>query len=393
MANENPDPNVQTVLIVDDDESARDTLEALLRPLGVKTPCAMSGAEAIEMANALRPDLVLLDAMMPELDGFETCRALRAAPNTAAIPIVMVTALQDRESRLEAINAGADDFLTKPVDRLELRARVQTTLRLNRYQRELAQRKQLESTMRGAITVMQDLLSLVDADTFGQSKPLEELAQKLGSAIGYSPLWELTVAASLCQVGRVTLPAEVREKAKLGGRLTTPEKRMLTHIPETGGRLLQHIPVFKGVARIVHWQDKHFDGVGFPYERCEGKDIPLGARIIRLLRDLLELEAGGLSRAAALSALAGNEGYYDPALLKKAEEVLTNTRTFERVVMLSDLRAGMVARSGIKDKTGRLLVGPGIPITEFLLRRLTYIHETRGVQQPFEVRVIEETEA
>jgi len=390
---EQHDPNVQTVLIVDDDASARATLEALLRPMGLNTPAAASSAEAIAKARELQPDLVLLDVMMPETDGFETCRQLRAISETAAIPIVMVTALQDRESRLEGIEAGADDFLTKPLDRLELRSRVRTTLRLNRYRRERDQRQQLVDTMRGALAVMQDLLSLVDSETFGKSKPLEELAAKLGQALGYEPVWELTVAASLCQLGRVTLPDEVREKAVTGKRLTIPEKQMLTQIPETGSRLLQHIPVFQGVSKIVHWQDKHFDGVGFPFERCEGKDIPLGARVLKLLRDLLEMEASGLSRTAALVVLAGKEGHYDPEILKKAQEILTNVHTIERLVTLVDLRAGMVTRSGIKDKRGRLLVGPGIPITEFLMRRLTYIHETRGIQQPFEVRIDEVSEA
>jgi putative two-component system response regulator len=381
------------VLIVDDDASARATLEALLRPMGLNTPAAASSAEALVKARELQPDLVLLDVMMPETDGFETCRQLRAIPETAAIPIVMVTALQDRESRLEGIEAGADDFLTKPVDRLELRSRVRTTLRLNRYRRERDQRQQLVDTMRGALAVMQDLLSLIDSESFGKSKPLEKLASTLGEALDYAPMWELTVAASLCQLGRVTLPNDVREKVVNGKRLTVPEKRMLTQIPETGGRLLQHLPVFQGVSKIVHWQDKHFDGVGFPFERCEGKDIPLGARILKLLRALLELEASGLSRTAALTALAGNEGHYDPEILKKAQEVLTNVRTIERLVTLVELKAGMITRSGIKDKRGRLLVGPGIPITEFLMHRLTYIHETRGIQQPFEVQIAEVSEA
>ena len=380
----------QTVLIVDDDLSARATLEALLHPMGLELPSAASGKEAIQKCLELQPDLVLLDVMMPELDGFQVCRALRGDPRTAEIPIVMVTALQDRESRLLGIEAGADDFLTKPIDSLALRARVRTTLRLNRYRRALEQRKRAVQTLEGSLAVMQDLLSLVDSEAFGQSRSLQEMAGKLGKSLGYTPLWELTTAAALCQLGRVVVPTEIREKASAGSRLNSTESRMLTRVPKTGARLLSHIPAFGGVAEVVHWQDKRFDGTGFPFETQAGTDIPLGARILHLLRAILQMEAGGLSRTAAISACEAKAGHYDPELVEKAKEVFANVHSVDSLVTLMELKAGMITRSPIKEQNGRLLVGPGIQITEALVRRLSYIHETRGLQEPFEIKLPEE---
>src|SRR6266498_5704483 len=113
-----------TILIVDDEPSGRETLAALLHKQGYQLAYASDGRGALAQAAALNPDMILLDVMMPGMDGFEVCRRLRATPGVAEVPIIMVTALDDRESRLRGIEAGADDFVTKPLDRLELRLRV-----------------------------------------------------------------------------------------------------------------------------------------------------------------------------------------------------------------------------------------------------------------------------
>ena len=133
-----------TILVVDDELGGRKTLEALLKADGFNLIFAASGAEALDKAAEFAPDLVLLDVMMPGMDGFEVCRRLRADPFLAQVPVIMVTALDDRDSRLLGIEAGADDFVSKPLDRNELRARVRTTTRLNRYRRLLLERTKFE---------------------------------------------------------------------------------------------------------------------------------------------------------------------------------------------------------------------------------------------------------
>ncbi len=132
------------ILIVDDAPGGRDTLEALLQSPDYELAFACDGIEALEQAEKLTPDLILLDVMMPRVDGFEVCRRLRAYPRLAEIPVILLTALDDRSSRLRGIDAGADDFITKPFDRAELCARVRTITRLNRYRRLLAERARFE---------------------------------------------------------------------------------------------------------------------------------------------------------------------------------------------------------------------------------------------------------
>ncbi len=132
------------ILIVDDAPGGRDTLEALLQSPDYDLAFACDGIEALEQAEKLTPDLILLDVMMPRVDGFEVCRRLRAYPRLAEIPVILLTALDDRSSRLRGIDAGADDFITKPFDRAELCARVRTITRLNRYRRLLDERARFE---------------------------------------------------------------------------------------------------------------------------------------------------------------------------------------------------------------------------------------------------------
>lgn len=132
------------ILIVDDAPGGRDTLEALLQSPDYELAFACDGIEALEQAELLAPDLILLDVMMPRVDGFEVCRRLRAHPRLAEIPVILLTALDDRSSRLRGIDAGADDFITKPFDRAELCSRVRTITRLNRYRRLLAERARFE---------------------------------------------------------------------------------------------------------------------------------------------------------------------------------------------------------------------------------------------------------
>ncbi|MEO7910792.1 MAG: response regulator [Roseiflexaceae bacterium] len=142
---------ISTILIVDDDLIECKMMEALLRSADYQILFVTAGKHALPTARQTPPDLVLLDVLMPELDGFEICQQLRDDPILAEVPIIMVTALEDRESRMRGMDAGADDFLIKPFDPIELRARVRTITRLNRYRlllNERTQRQQAEEQIR-----------------------------------------------------------------------------------------------------------------------------------------------------------------------------------------------------------------------------------------------------
>jgi PAS domain S-box-containing protein len=148
------------ILIVDDMESSREVMHEILLGQGYELLFATGGAEALRLARTHTPDLILLDLMMPDIDGLAVCRALRADPHTAQVPVIIVTALDDRAARLEGIAAGCDDFVTKPFDRIELRLRVRTIVALNRYRLLLNEQQRFERLF----TLSPNGLLIVNAD-------------------------------------------------------------------------------------------------------------------------------------------------------------------------------------------------------------------------------------
>jgi signal transduction histidine kinase len=174
------------VLIVDDEPTNLMVLEGLLSPLQYDLRQAANGSEALESVAANPPDLILLDVMMPGMSGFEVCRRLKSRPGTQFIPIVLVTALADRDSRVTGIEAGADDFITKPVDAHELRARVRSLLRIKSLHDEVeGKNESLNEANRELLRRYEDLRRLeVMRETLTQMI-VHDLRNPLGAVLGF----------------------------------------------------------------------------------------------------------------------------------------------------------------------------------------------------------------
>jgi PAS domain S-box-containing protein len=149
-----------TILIVDDEPTGRELLGALLANQDYELAFAQNGVEALKQAAALRPDVILLDVMMPAMDGYEVCRRIRETPGLAEITVIMLTALDDRDSRLRGLEAGADDFISKPFDRVELRARLRVITRLNRAHHLAVERAKFA----GVVDLSPNGIMIIDAD-------------------------------------------------------------------------------------------------------------------------------------------------------------------------------------------------------------------------------------
>jgi CheY-like chemotaxis protein len=187
------------VLIIEDDPFGRDALDMVLDDNGYELHFAADGREGLQKAAALVPDLILLDVMMPGMDGYEVCRRIRNNELLAEVPVLMITALDDRNARLEGINAGADDYIYKPIDTVELLARVRGITRLNRYRHLLNERHRfgwiLDQTNDG-------YLLLDDADEILYANPTAQRYFELtpqGSALDDKPFTQIVRRRYQCE--------------------------------------------------------------------------------------------------------------------------------------------------------------------------------------------------
>ncbi len=277
------------ILIVDDNPIGRTLLEDLLYDEGYALAFAEDGVQALHAAQELKPDLILLDVMMPELDGFEVCRRLRADPVLSEVPVMMVTALDDRTSRLQGLEAGADDFITKPFDRLELGARIRTVMRLNRYHILQDERRALEHAV-GDILAAYDAtiegwvhaLDLRDKETEGHSQRVTNLTVELARATGmYSEqeLLHIRRGALLHDIGKLGIPDAVLLKP---GRLSDDEWVTMRKHPVYAYEMLKPIAYLNPALDIPYCHHEKWDGTGYP-RGLRGEEIPFAARLFAVV--------------------------------------------------------------------------------------------------------------
>lgn len=275
------------ILAIDDELIIRETLGLLLGD-EYRIISVANGMEGIAMALEISPDVILLDVMMPQIDGFDVCRQIRTVPALMEVPIIMITALDDRQSKLEGLRAGADDFITKPFDALELLARVQTITRLNRYRRLTEQRDQLQTLHQELLTSYHKTiegwscaLDLRDKETEGHTKRVTEkslvFAQAVG--VGVDQLEHIRMGALLHDVGKLGVPDAILLKA---GALTEEEWTVMRMHPVYAYQWLSPIKFLESSLDIPYCHHEKWDGSGYP-RGLKGEDIPLHARMFAII--------------------------------------------------------------------------------------------------------------
>lgn len=262
-------------IVVVDDLPANVRLSATyLEREGYAVSTAANGVEALAIVRATQPDLVLMDVRMPELDGFEACRALKQDATTRLIPVILVTALMDVEDRIHGIEAGADDFITKPINVHELRARIQSLIRIKRYTDEL-------DSAEAVIVSLALMIEARDPYTNGHCQRLARYAAALGRALGLSDedVGALTRGGFLHDLGKIGIPDAILNKP---GRLTPEELDRMKQHTVIGDRLCGELRSLRAVRPIVRHHHERIDGSGYP-DGLAGEAIPLLAQIMGIV--------------------------------------------------------------------------------------------------------------
>jgi putative two-component system response regulator len=269
-----PSASPGRILVVDDVPTNRSVLERLLRLQKYVVESVGDGESALEAIARRPPDIVLLDVQMPGLDGFEVCRRIKQRPATCLIPVVFMTGLSDRASRIQGIEAGGDDFLRKPFDVEELGARVRSLLRIKRYTDDLECAESVIVSL--ALTV-----EARDPYTEGHCQRLAQYATGLGAEIGLcaEDLAALQRGGFLHDVGKIGISDAILFKQ---GRLTSAEYETMKQHTVIGDRLCGNLRSLAPVRAIVRHHHEAIDGSGYP-DGLRGDEIPLLAQIVRIV--------------------------------------------------------------------------------------------------------------
>ncbi|GAB4142755.1 MAG: response regulator [Cyanobacteria bacterium J069] len=291
------------------------TAVALLSVEGYEVLEADSGVAALDSVSQSNPDLILLDVMMPGMDGYEVCRQLKQDEHTRLIPVVFVTALNDRRARLRGIEAGGDDFLSKPFDQLELSARVNSLVHQKRLNEDLDHAGQVLFSIARTIESR-------DPNTGDHCERLITLSKSFGEFLGLSraEVRDLMWGGYLHDIGKIGIPDTVLLKV---GKLSPEEWTVMQQHVLIGERICQPLRTMQGVIPIIRHHHERWDGSGYP-DGLKGNDIPFLAQVFQMIDiyDALTHERPyklALSPEESLKIMAEEtaKGWRNPDLMEK----------------------------------------------------------------------------
>jgi len=325
------DNNKPVILVVDDQFQNIELLEAYLAPQGYDIFKAANGKEALELLASNPIDLILLDVMMPGMDGFEVARKVRQDSTHKLLPIILVTALQDTEDRVKGIEAGCDDFLSKPFDQDELLARVHSLLKVKAYNDLLANyRTELEAEVaqrtaelkhafeRIKAASMETILRLSIAAEFkdvGTGEHIKRMSYYAAAIARQMGLDENTVegilyAAPMHDIGKVGIPDRILTEP---GKLDPDEWEIMKQHPLIGAKILagSDVEFIQLAETIAHYHQEKWDGSGYP-EHIKGTEIPLTCRIVSI--------------ADVFDALTSKRPYKEPFTIEASFDIIREGR-------------------------------------------------------------------
>lgn len=380
------------ILFVDDDANILSGFKRALHKRYEVVTC-LSGEEGLaRLANDGPFAVVVADMQMPGMNGIQFLRkAQEQSPETVRL---MLTGNADQKTAAEAVNQGhVFSFLTKPCPPDALEAALNNALK--QYRLIIAEKELLEQTLNGAIKVLTDVLSMTDPHAFGRAERLRDEMKVVAKWFRAPRPWELEMGAMLSQIGYVALPQALVVKARAGQQLTGVERDLIARVPQTGACLLENIPRMGSIAEIVRYQNKNFDGSGFPCDGTSGEAIPIGARILRVLNELLTAEAAKRSRPEAFRNMRQSSGVFDPQVieavaacfdiyLEDAEAESSQTAG----VSVSELTTGVLLAEDVKTRDGTLIVTSGTRVTAPLLQKLRNFSELSALAEPIVIRVV-----
>lgn len=375
----------EKILFVDDESNVLAAYQRQLRnQFDVVT--MQSGEAGLQAIMNSEPFAVVVsDFRMPNMDGIQFLSSVKEiSPDTVRM---ILTGYADIQTAIEAVNEGnIFRFLTKPCPPENL---VKALLAgIQQYRLVNAERELLEKTLKGTIQLLTELLGLVNPEAFGRCSRIQKRVQSIAQRKGLPDVWQYETAAMLSQIGGVILPEKILKRMYRGERLSDEEQQLFEMHPMVGSDLIGKIPRMEEIAHIIAYQEKHFDGRGIPQDTLHGNEIPVGARILKVVLDFDILEAKGVSRDKAFKDLKERIGWYDPEILDALEEILQVTGTEQtKLVTVKDLDVNMILLDDVVSENGTLLIAKGLGMNNLMLAGLKTFSKSARVREPIRVLV------
>ncbi len=379
------------ILFVDDDPNILAAMQRNFRKQ-FTLDTAAGPDEALKALEANGPFAVIVaDMSMPVMNGAELLELVRAkSPDTVRI---MLTGNADQRTAAEAVNRGeVFRFLTKPCTPETMTAVLETAL----LQHELivTEKALLHQTLNGSLQVLTDILAMLDPEAFGQAQLRRSVAHEVATKLGIASTWDLEIAALLAEIGLVTLPPVLREKIRTNQALSTNERQLIDRIPEFSARLLGSIPRMEPVAQAVLYQNKNYDGSGFPSDGVCGAEIPLGARVLKVVDSAVRMHRKGIPVTDAIRALLAGPERYDLAVARALSSCSSALNTKPKTATagmrrlpLGELAHGQLLLADIVTQEGTVLLVAGTTLNSTQLQRVRNIATLSRVIEPIAVDV------
>lgn len=373
----------EKILCVDDEPNILEAYQRALRK-EFRIETALGGTEGLAAVNERGPYAVIVsDMRMPEMDGVQFLSRVKEIASGSVR--IMLTGNADQQTAIEAVNEGSIfRFLNKPCPPETLAKAL--TAGLHQYRLQKAEKDLLEQTLRGAVKVMTDLLSLVNPTAFGRASRMQRLASQIAQILKVEDTWQIEIAAMLSQIGCITIPEDTLVKVYNGKSITMEEVKQLQSHPKIGAELISHIPRLENVAEIIAHQEARYQGLSGQVEELCGEKIPLGSRILKVALDFDKLRKAGASDFEALDEVKRRQGWYDTLVVGALQQVLEGERQYEaRELAVNHLTPGMITSQDILSTAGMLLLPKGLELTQSHLVRLYNFVERGLINGPINV--------
>lgn len=356
------------VLFVDDEPNVLQSIRrSLCKNFDIET--AESGQQGLDMLAANGSYAVIVsDMRMPKMSGVEfLAEAKRRAPDSIRM---MLTGNADQQTAVDAVNVGdIFRFMNKPCDGEELSDAL--TRGIRQYELITAEKELLEQTLHGSINALADVLALSNPEVFGSTSRSKSRVSKIVEKLGLEDGWVYESAAMLCKLGCVGVPEDLVRRRFCGAELGDDEFLAFADHVNVGARIVTAIPRMEGVARAIQYQQKGFDGSGYPQDSVKGTDIPLGGRILKVVLDYDFFENSGAGMEGALQRLRSNAAKYDPEILAALAQCLkADDNLAVSTISIMKLDDSMSMAEDLYTSDGALLIAKGQQVTLSVRRHL-----------------------